>query len=62
MVDVEKIFKKITFYTLSKAMNIPRTTVYSWKKTNKIPVWRVGSVVSTCQRLGIDISDCIKDA
>ena len=61
MVDVEKIFKKVTFYTLSKAMHIPKTTVYSWKKNNKIPVWRMESVKEALKNMRIDISDCVKE-
>lgn len=59
-INFEKLRKKITPYKLAKAMSVPLTTVYSWK--NKIPAWRIDSILNTCQKLGIDVSDCVKES
>lgn len=60
VLDIKKIHEKITIYKLSKAMNIPITTIYSWKDKGKIPSWRIDSVLVACKKLNIDISDCYK--
>ena len=59
VIDINKILTKISFYSLAKAMGIPRTTVYSWKENKKIPAWRVDSVLKACKKLGLDVSDCV---
>lgn len=56
VINFEKLRKKITPYKLAKEMSIPLTTVYSWKE--KVPAWRTESVLATCAKLGVDISEC----
>lgn len=59
-INPKKLKEKIQLYTLAKAMSVPPTTVYSWEKANKIPSWRIDSVLVACKKLNIDISDCYK--
>lgn len=56
--DCIKLFSKINAHKLSKLLNIPSTTIYSWKK-NGVPKWRVAAIVEACRKYGIDISDCL---
>ncbi len=63
MINCKNLFKVMTPYKVAKILNIPISTVYSWKRFNKIPVWREGAILTACSRLGIDISDCeVKNA
>ena len=57
--DYNKLIKKIKPLRLAKLMNIPATTVYSWKYSG-IPYWRVPAVMKACKELGVDISDCLE--
>lgn len=56
MLILEKIKKKTTLYKLAKTMQVPLSTVYSWK--DKIPAWRVGDVIKALDKLKINISEC----
>ena len=56
--NYQDLIKLIKPFRLAKLMNIPATTVYSWKK-NGVPKWRVASIVEACRKYGIDISDCL---
>ena len=56
--DCIKLFNKINAYRLSKLINIPSTTVYSWKQ-NGVPKWRVAAIIDACKKQGIDVSDCL---
>lgn len=58
MLNLKKLKKKVTFYTLAKAMNIPLSTIYSWK--NSIPKWRINDIIAACEKMGVDISDCLE--
>lgn len=58
MINLEKLRKKITFFRLAKAMDIPLSTVYSWK--TKIPAWRLAAIEDYCRANDIDISDCFE--
>lgn len=60
--NFEKIKEKISLYTLAKAMDVPPTTVYSWKENKKIPAWRVDNFLNALKKLGIDVSDCVKES
>lgn len=51
------LFSKITPYRLSKLLNIPTSTIYSWKKIG-IPAWRVEQIKAAAGKLGLDLSDC----
>ncbi len=57
--DCIKLFAVIKPYKLAKLLNIPLSTVYSWK-TGGIPKWRVNSIIEVCSKQGIDISDCVR--
>lgn len=57
--DCMKLFSFIKPYKLAKLLNIPLSTVYSWK-TGGIPKWRVAAIVEVCQKQGIDVSDCVE--
>lgn len=52
----EKLKKKVSFYKLAKALKIPFSTVYTWKKI--IPAWRTDAIVQYCAAENIDITDC----
>lgn len=39
----------------ASALNIPPTTVQSWKKKGLIPAQHQGKVLETARRLGIDL-------
>ena len=58
--DLLELFKRIKPFRLAKFLNIPPSTIYSWKKSG-IPSWRVSAVIDVCQKLGVDISDCISE-
>lgn len=58
MINLAKLTEKISLYRLAKTMDIPLSTIYSWKGT--IPKWRVSDIVAACGKLGIDISDCME--
>lgn len=53
-----KLFSKINAYKLAKLLNIPLSTVYSWK-TGGIPKWRINTIIEACKNHGIDVSDCL---
>lgn len=60
-INIKKLKEKIHLYTLAKEMSIPPTTIYSWAQKNKIPAWRVDNIITACDRLGVDLSDCKKE-
>ena len=53
-----KLFSFIKPYKLAKLLNIPLSTVYSWKQSG-IPKWRITAIIEACQTQGIDVSDCL---
>lgn len=55
--NYKTLFKKITPYKLSRLLNIPASTIYSWKK-NGIPAWRVIQIKAAADKIGIDVLDC----
>ena len=57
--DCMKLFKKIKAYRLATILNIPASTVYSWK-IGGVPKWRISAIIEACAKQGIDISDCVE--
>ena len=60
MIKLKKLTDKISLYRLAKAMKIPVITAYSWARSGKIPEWRINDIIAACEKLGVDISDCLE--
>ncbi len=43
--------------SMARALNIPPTTVQSWKNKNNIPNWRFPNIIITARKNNIDISE-----
>lgn len=59
--DCIKLFAVVKPYKLAKLLNIPLSTVYSWKK-NGIPKWRILQIMEVANKSGLDLSDCVGGA
>jgi len=57
--DVIKSFGGLT--KLSQIIDVPVSTIQSWGKTNRIPVWRVDSLKKAAEKMNINLTDSDKE-